>query len=72
MYDQAWIDEVQKITCEFVQNDQALGEFMLDHSEWYWEECFEEGMTPQQALDDFILKLSTNPALRQFKQWRGR
>jgi hypothetical protein len=71
MTEQAWFDEAQKIACDFVQNDQDLGELMLDHCAWYWEECFEEGLTPQQALNDFIDRLSTTPdILRQFKEWR--
>jgi hypothetical protein len=55
---QAWIDEVQKIVCEFSQNDQDLGELMLDHSARYWDECFEDGLTPQQSLDKLVRRLS--------------
>jgi hypothetical protein len=55
---QQWINEVQKITCEFVQNDEHLGMLMLDGSHRYWDQCFENGLTPQQALDKFIKQLS--------------
>lgn len=51
--EQAWLDEVQKIVCTFVQNDVELGELMLDHSERYWNDCLEKGLTPQEALDRF-------------------
>ena len=64
---QVWIDEVQEIVCNFVQNDDDLGELMLDHSEQYWDECFDEGLTPQQALDGFVKILQTSDALEQYK-----
>lgn len=70
MRKQAWLDKMQEIACDFVQDDDELGELMLDHCEWYWEECFEEGLTPQQALEEFIHKLSTAPILQDFKHWR--
>jgi hypothetical protein len=57
-WDQAWIDEVQKIVCKFVQNDEDLGMLMLDGSPRYWDQCFEDGLTPQQALDRYISRLS--------------
>jgi hypothetical protein len=27
---------------------------MLDCSQRYWEHCFDDGLTPQQALDQLI------------------
>jgi hypothetical protein len=58
MTEQAWFDEAQKITCEFVQSDEALGMRMLDCSNDYWEQSFFDGLTPQQALDRLISYLS--------------
>lgn len=65
--DQEWVDEVQRIVSEFVQNDHDLGELMLDRSEYYWEQCFEDGLTPQQALDRCIRSLENGSALKQYK-----
>lgn len=58
MTEQAWFDEAQKIACEFVQNDETLGMLMLDGSSHYWDQCFDDGLTPQQALDKLIGRLS--------------
>jgi hypothetical protein len=55
---QAWFDEAQKITCAFVQDDEKLGMLMLDGSPRYWDQSFEEGLTPQQALDRLVDRLS--------------
>lgn len=54
MTDQEWFDETQKITRAFVQDDQELGELMLDRCERYWDRSFEDGLSPQQALDRLI------------------
>jgi hypothetical protein len=54
---QAWFDEVQKLALTFVQNDNELGELMLDRSPLYWDRCFDDGLTPQQALDRLIKHL---------------
>lgn len=59
---QVWIDEVQKITCAFVQNDSDLGMRMLDDAQRYWDHCFEAGLTPQQALDKLIRLLQGKEA----------
>lgn len=56
---QQWIDEVQKIVKEFVQNDNELGELMLDRSERFWDECFREGLSPKHSLNRFIARLSS-------------
>jgi hypothetical protein len=71
MEEQAWINEVQKIVGEFVQNDHDLGELMLDHSQPYWDACFYDGLTPQQALDEFLAKHSDRLAIyKRFKRRR--
>jgi len=58
MTEQEWFDEAQKITCEFVQNDETIGMMMLDCSTHYWEQSFDDGLTPRQALDKLISLLS--------------
>ena len=58
MEEQAWFDEAQKIACEFIQDDETLGMLMLDRAQHYWEQCFDDGLTPQQALDRLIALLS--------------
>lgn len=55
---QAWFDEAQKITCEFVQDDETLGVTMLDAANRYWEQSFFDGLTPREALDRLIKHLS--------------
>jgi hypothetical protein len=54
---QEWFDEAQKIANDFVQNDTDLGLLMLDCSQSYWDRCFDDGLTPQQALDKLIKRL---------------
>jgi hypothetical protein len=65
--EQVWIDEVQLIVSEFVQNDNDLGKLMLDHSSHYWADCFAKGLTPRQALDGYIKRLQTTDMLGRFK-----
>jgi hypothetical protein len=65
---QAWVDEVQEIVCEFVQNDAELGELMLDHCQGYWDKCFYDGLTPRQALNGFIDDLKQTDLLERFKR----
>jgi hypothetical protein len=70
--EQAWFDETQRIVCEFVQNDNELGELMLDHSPHYWEECFDKGFTPQAALNGFFKILEQSDLLARFKAYQSR
>jgi hypothetical protein len=69
---QSWVDEVQQIVSTFVQNDHELGELMLDHSERYWDQCFTEGLSPQQAADRFITTLKTSNLLERYKKFKTR
>jgi uncharacterized UBP type Zn finger protein len=71
---QEWINEVQQIVCDFVANDDDddLGELMLDHSERYWDDSFGEGLTPQQALDRFISHMQQTNALAHYKAFKVR
>jgi hypothetical protein len=67
-----WSDQIQILVSHFVQNDNELGEMLLDHMPNYWEACFDKGLTPQQAVDDCINNLSVTPGcLTRFRQYRG-
>jgi hypothetical protein len=51
---QLWMDEVQKITKDFVGRDHDLGLLMLDMANNYWDKCFDDGLTPQEGLAALI------------------
>jgi hypothetical protein len=52
--EEQWYDEIHKITREFVQGDDDLGMLLLDGSPCHWDRSYEEGLTPQQALDELV------------------
>jgi hypothetical protein len=52
--EEEWINEANRIALEFVQDDDDLGLMMLDQADSYWFESYDEGLTPQQALDRLI------------------
>lgn len=62
---QNWYDEINKIAHAFVQNDQELGELLLDHCNW--DSQFDRGLTPQQALDEWIKTLEKTNLFKAFK-----
>lgn len=54
---ETWENEVQRIVCDFVQDDEELGTLLLEHSEPYWMRCCAKGWTPQRALDFVVGEL---------------
>jgi hypothetical protein len=67
---QKWYDDIQEIVSCLDGYDEGLGEFLLDHCTW--DNLFDDGLTPQQAVDAWMHELSTNPdVFKKFKQQRG-
>jgi hypothetical protein len=65
---QTFFDDVQKIVSVFVQNDEDLGELLLDYSQDYWDDCYDKGLTVQQGLDRFLKQGSE--VLAAYKAWK--
>jgi hypothetical protein len=53
----AWMDEMDKLLWDFVQNDMELGEFLLDGCKW--DGAFYAGLTPAKALANAIERLKS-------------
>jgi hypothetical protein len=54
----AWMDEAVAIADAFVQDDCTLGELMMEEWGPFWDHCYYDGFTPQQAMEILIKLLS--------------
>jgi hypothetical protein len=49
-----WFTTARELTCEFIQNDAELGQIMLEYCDHYWQQYYENGLSPQDALTALI------------------
>ena len=55
-----------------MQDDDDLGYFMLEHSDHFWEQCFDEGLSPRQALDLLIKQINSTVIVTHFMASKSR